>query len=68
MGQACRIALAGFLSAGVSRDVVVGVNRKCVHCVSPLARGVCRGDHIHHSGRRNMQEKSDELWLKWFSR
>src|SRR5450759_1806855 len=33
--------------------------------------GVCRGgDPIHHSGRRNMQEKSDELWLKclfWMS-
>src|SRR5438045_894719 len=24
-----------------------------------FVRSVCRGDHIHHSGRRNMQENSD---------
>src|SRR5205823_4787291 len=35
--QACRLALVGFLSAGVSRDAVVGVDCECAaHVVSPL--------------------------------
>src|SRR5438067_7020502 len=34
--------------------------------VSPFVRSVCRGDHIHHSGRRNMQVNSDGLLRKCF--